>query len=124
MLKCIAVAAVITCSGSMPRLTPAQAAAIMAVHQPELPPYVEPPRYQPQVEFNVNSTAPSHRFSSIMDRRLDGTPWSVPPAIYGLPPWHPYNVYREIALHRAHSLPRCDANCSAKGASRAANGRR
>lgn len=105
MTECIITLLLLTCP-DMPKLSPAEAAAILAPHQFQAAPlHVSPaPRDRvttPKVERSkgVHGSGPFGDFKPFPPRRrLDGTLLSTPPLILGLPTYHPYNMYRNYGV--------------------------
>ena len=98
-MNCFLLAAVIACAGGMPKLTAAEAAAVLAPHQFV---YVAlaPPR--PAVVV-IPSSATAGPFGEFKRQdfccRLDGTPLWWPPTVYGgvrLHHWYPAQSVRRF----------------------------
>jgi len=87
MTTCILVLGIISCVLTAPRPTPAEAAKILTASSP---PYVyvapAPRAYGPIFVASHRQQRPE----PMPERRLDGTLWTDPPVIYGLPPWWAY----------------------------------
>jgi hypothetical protein len=94
MCTVIIIATVVAASCPGPRPSPAEAARIVAPRQFV---YVAPAPAGPTIEI-VASAVPQHDAASVTARaiaeadrrRLDGSPWTQPTTVYGIPyPWTP-----------------------------------
>ena len=93
MTTCVLVLGIITCVSTAPRLTPAEAAAILAPHQFV---YVAPVDPLGPQSFVIRAKPPKR----LPERtRLDGTPLWLPPRVYGLPPFYPYPFVTGFRTH-------------------------
>jgi hypothetical protein len=105
MTSCVLVMGIITCTDLPPKLTPAEAAAIVAPHQfiggSTIP-------YRPPVE-SVQTSPTAGPFGEFKEhapaRRLDGSLLSDPPLIYGLP-YGPHRFYGPYWADYSHDWQR------------------
>lgn len=105
MTTCALVFGIISCVSATPKLTPAQAAEILAPHQFVYVAPVDPFR---QRHFSTNSIAGARPFGPFKPfpprTRLDETLPTQPPTIYGAPPLYPYRQYPFVTGLRTHSV--------------------
>ena len=96
MATCITILAGFICMSAPVKATPAEAAAILAPHQFQPTPRIEIPidgrNYIIPSEPRSGSVGNPKRLPP--RTRLDGTPYTQPPEILGLPAYHPYNMFR------------------------------
>lgn len=83
MLHCVLLAAVISCTGTAPKMTPAEVATLLAPHQ-----FVAIPEQQNPDQIVVIASSvtagPYGEFPAPRPSvRLDGTPLWLPPTVYG-----------------------------------------
>ena len=87
-MTCTIIGVIVTCLGSGPRLSPAEAAAIFTT---SVPPTRTIPTYPPAVSSELPPQPPAP--PPIPRRRLDGSLFTDPPVTYAPPLYVPYGLY-------------------------------
>lgn len=102
-MHCIIIGLIVSCTGDTPRVSPAEAAAILKPNE-----YHAPMNWRGPYAWVVPSSStagPFGEFKPFSERiHLDGTPMWVPPVVYG----DPFLSYGFIPWLRPHSFDRRD----------------